>query len=397
MNFDSFDLHPQIAAGVQALGYSTPTPIQRRAIPPILQGQDVLGLAQTGTGKTAAFVLPILQRLVKTPRGCIQALIIAPTRELSDQINTTFETLGRQTRLHSFPIYGGVSIAPQIRKLRSGVEIVVACPGRLLDHIHQRTIRLSNLDVLVLDEADRMLDMGFLPDIREILKHVPTVRQRLMFAATMPDDIRRLAKDVLRRPVTVQVDPPVPPATVSQTLYPVASHLKTALLLQLLRHTETASVLIFTRTKHRAQRLGDQIERAGYPTTSLQGNLSQSQRQAAIRGFRSGSYRVLVATDIAARGIDVSRISHVINYDMPDTTDAYTHRIGRTGRAEKTGDAFSLVTHEDEPIVRSIENVLGTRLERRRLNGFDYQRPAPPERGSSGPGQRQAARGRPER
>jgi ATP-dependent RNA helicase RhlE len=397
MNFDSFDLHPQIAAGVQALGYSTPTPIQRRAIPPILQGQDVLGLAQTGTGKTAAFVLPILQRLVKTPRGCIQALVIAPTRELSDQINTTFETLGRQTRLHSFPIYGGVSIAPQIRKLRSGVEIVVACPGRLLDHIHQRTIRLSNLDVLVLDEADRMLDMGFLPDIREILKHVPTVRQRLMFAATMPDDIRRLAKDVLRRPVTVQVDPPVPPATVSQTLYPVASHLKTALLLQLLRHTETASVLIFTRTKHRAQRLGDQIERAGYPTTSLQGNLSQSQRQAAIRGFRSGSYRVLVATDIAARGIDVSRISHVINYDMPDTTDAYTHRIGRTGRAEKTGDAFSLVTHEDEPIVRSIENVLGTRLERRRLNGFDYQRPAPPERGSSGPGQRQAARGRPER
>jgi ATP-dependent RNA helicase RhlE len=397
MNFDSFDLHPQIAAGVQALGYSTPTPIQRRAIPPILQGQDVLGLAQTGTGKTAAFVLPILQRLVKTPRGCIQALIIAPTRELSDQINTTFETLGRQTRLHSFPIYGGVSIAPQIRKLRSGVEIVVACPGRLLDHIHQRTIRLSNLDVLVLDEADRMLDMGFLPDIREILKHVPTVRQRLMFAATMPDDIRRLAKDVLRRPVTVQVDPPVPPATVSQTLYPVASHLKTALLLQLLRHTETASVLIFTRTKHRAQRLGDQIERAGYPTTSLQGNLSQSQRQAAIRGFRSGSYRVLVATDIAARGIDVSRISHVINYDMPDTTDAYTHRIGRTGRAEKTGDAFSLVTHEDEPIVRSIENVLGTRLERRRLNGFDYQRPAPPERGSSGPGQRQAACGRPER
>ncbi len=380
MSFDSFDLHPQIAAGVQALGYSTPTPIQRRAIPPILQGQDVLGLAQTGTGKTAAFVLPILQRLVKTPRGCIQALVIAPTRELSDQINTTFETLGRQTRLRSFPIYGGVPIAPQIRKLRSGVEIVVACPGRLLDHIRQGTIRLSNLEVLVLDEADRMLDMGFLPDIREILKHVPAVRQRLMFAATMPDDIRRLAKDVLRTPVTVQVNSPAPAATVAQALYPVASHLKTALLLQLLRHTETASVLIFTRTKHRAQRLGDQIERAGYPTTSLQGNLSQNQRQAAIRGFRNGSYRVLVATDIAARGIDVSRISHVINYDMPDTTDAYTHRIGRTGRAEKTGDAFSLVTHEDEAMVRSIENVLGTRLERRRLNGFDYQRPASAER-----------------
>ena len=312
----------------------------------------MLGLAQTGTGKTAAFVLPILQRLVKTTRGCIRALVIAPTRELTDQISTTFETLGGQTHLRSFPIYGGVPIAPQVRKLRSGVEIVVACPGRLLDHIHQGTIRLSTLEVLVLDEADRMLDMGFLPDIREILKHVPAVRQRLMFAATMPDDIRMLAKDVLRTPVTVQVDPPVPVATVAHALYPVASHLKTALLLQLLRHTETASVLIFTRTKHRAQRLGDQIERAGYPATSLQGNLSQNQRQAAIRGFRNGSYRVLVATDIAARGIDVSRISHVINYDMPDTTDAYTHRIGRTGRAEKTGDAFSLVTHEE--IVRDL-------------------------------------------
>ena len=395
MSFDSFDLHPKIAAGVKAVGYSIPTPIQRQAIPLVLQGKDVLGLAQTGTGKTAAFVLPILQRLLKMPRDSIQALVIAPTRELSDQINTTFETLGRQTHLRGFPIYGGVPIAPQIQKLRSGVEIVVACPGRLLDHIHQGTIRLSNLKVLVLDEADRMLDMGFLPDIREILKHVPTVRQRLMFAATMPDDIRRLAKDVLRAPVTVQVHSPAPAATVAQAVYPVASHLKTALLLQLLRHTETVSVLIFTRTKHRAQRLGAQIERAGYPTTSLQGNLSQNQRQAAIRGFRDGSYRVLVATDIAARGIDVSRISHVINYDMPDTMDAYTHRIGRTGRAEKTGDAFSLVTHEDEVLVRSIESLLGTRLERRRLNGFDYQRP--PEIKTDDPGQRHAGHGRPEK
>jgi ATP-dependent RNA helicase RhlE len=397
MSFNSFHLHPQIAAGVQAIGYSTPTPIQRQAIPPVLQGQDVLGLAQTGTGKTAAFVLPILQRLLKTPRGFVRALVVAPTRELSDQIHTTFETLGRQTHLRSVPIYGGVSIAPQIRRLRSGVEIVVACPGRLLDHIRQGTIRLSNVEVLVLDEADRMLDMGFLPDVREIIKHVPAVRQTLMFGATMPDDIRRLAKDVLRTPVTVQVNSPAPAPTVAHTLYPVASHLKTALLLQLLRHTETASVLIFTRTKHRAQRLGDQIERAGYPTTSLQGNLSQNQRQAAIHGFRNGSYRVLVATDIAARGIDVSRISHVINYDMPDTTDAYTHRIGRTGRAEKTGDAFSLVTREDEAMVRSIEHVLGTRLERRKLDGFDYQKSAPSERGKGGPGQRQSVRGRPER
>jgi len=395
MSFDLFNLHPQIVAGVQALGYFTPTPIQRRAIPPILQGQDVLGLAQTGTGKTAAFVLPILQRLVKTPRGCIQALVIAPTRELSDQIHTVFRALGRQTHLRSIPIYGGVPIAPQVQKLRSGVDIVVACPGRLLDHIHQGTIRLSNVEVLVLDEADRMLDMGFLPGIREILKHVPMVRQRLMFAATMPDEIRRLTKEVLRTPVTAQVNSPAPAATVAQAVYPVASHLKTTLLLQLLRHTEAASVLIFTRTKHRAQRLGVQIKRAGYPATSLQGNLSQNQRQVAIRGFRDGSYRVLVATDIAARGIDVSRISHVINYDMPDTTDAYTHRIGRTGRAEKTGDAFSLVTREDEAMVRSIEHVLGTRLERRRLNGFDYQ--SPPDERNNDPGQRQGGRGRPKR
>lgn len=396
MNFDSFDLYPQIVAGVQALGYSTPTPIQRQAIPPALKGQDVLGLAQTGTGKTAAFVLPILQRLVKRPRGRIGALVIAPTRELSDQISKTFEALGRQTRLRSLPIYGGVSMAPQVRDLRSGVEIIVACPGRLLDHIRQGTIRFPNLEILVLDEADRMLDMGFLPDIREIIKHVPTVRQTLMFAATMPDDIRGLTRDVLRAPVTVQVDPSAPAATVAHALYPVASHLKTDLLLQLLRYTETASILIFTRTKHRAQRLGKQLERAGYPTASLQGNLSQNQRQAAIRGFRNGSYRVLVATDIAARGIDVSRISHVINYDMPDTTDAYTHRIGRTGRAEKTGDAFSLVTREDEAVVRNIEFVLGARLERRRLNNFDYQRPALPGRDNGLSGQRQSPRGQPE-
>jgi ATP-dependent RNA helicase RhlE len=397
MSFDSFDLHPKIVAGVQALGYRIPTPIQRQAIPPVLKGQDVLGMAQTGTGKTAAFALPILQRLIKRPRGAIRALVIAPTRELSDQISASFKMLGRETHLRSLPIYGGVSMAPQIRDLRSGVDIVVACPGRLLDHIRRGTIRLSAMEVLVLDEADRMLDMGFLNDIKEILKHVGSVSQRLMFAATMPDDIRLLARDVLRNPVTVQVDSPAPAPTVTQALYPVASHLKTALLLQLLRHTQTASVLIFTRTKHRAERLGQQIEKAGHRTTSLQGNLSQNKRKAAIGGFRNGSYRVLVATDIAARGIDVSRISHVINYDMPDTTDAYTHRIGRTGRADKTGDAFSLVTREDEAIVRSIERVLGSRLERRSLAGFDYQSPEPAAKENRFPGRKQAGRDRPDR
>jgi ATP-dependent RNA helicase RhlE len=377
MSFASFNLHPQIAAGVRTLGYHTPTPIQHRAIPQVLQGQDVMGLAQTGTGKTAAFVLPILERLIKGPRGRIRALVIAPTRELAEQINTAVADLGRHTHLRSITIYGGVGIEPQIQKLRAGVEIVVACPGRLLDHINRGMISLSNLEVLVLDEADRMFDMGFLPDIRKIMKHMPVKRQTLLFSATMPDDIRRLAHDVLQAPVTVEVDPSAPASTVTHALYPVDQHLKTALLLELLRHTDTESVLIFTRTRHRTKRVGQELEKAGYRAASLQGNLSQSKRQAALDGFRDGSYQVLVATDIAARGIDVSSISHVINYDMPDTTDAYTNRIGRTGRAAKTGDAFTFITREDEDMVRSIERVLGEKVERRTLKGFDYKKPAP--------------------
>jgi len=377
VNFESFQLHPNIMAGVKAQGYTTPTPIQRQAIPHVMQGRDVMGLAQTGTGKTAAFVLPILERLLQGPRGRVRALIIAPTRELAEQIHESIKELGRQTKLHSITIYGGVGVNPQIQKLRAGVEVVVACPGRLLDHINQGTIRLSSLEVLILDEADRMFDMGFLPDIRRILKHVPTKRQTLLFSATMPDDIRRLAHDILHDPVTVQVGHTAPVNTVSHALYPVGQHLKTALLLELLRHTDTGSVLIFTRTKHRAKRVAQQLEKAGYKAASLQGNLSQNRRQAALDGFRDGSFQVLVATDIAARGIDVSSISHVINYDIPDTVDAYTHRIGRTGRAAKTGDAFTLITREDEPVVRSIERVLGAKIERRTLKGFDYTKPAP--------------------
>jgi ATP-dependent RNA helicase RhlE len=377
VKFESFQLHPNIMSGVHAQGYTTPTPIQRQAIPHVMQGRDVMGLAQTGTGKTAAFVLPILERLLQGPRGRVRALIIAPTRELAEQIHESIKELGRQTRLHSITIYGGVGVNPQIQKLRTGVEIVVACPGRLLDHINQGTIRLSSLEVLVLDEADRMFDMGFLPDIRRILKHVPTKRQTLLFSATMPDDIRRLAHDILHDPVTVQVGHTAPVNTVSHALYPVGHHLKTALLLDLLRHADTGSVLVFTRTKHRAKRVAEQLERAGYKAASLQGNLSQNRRQAALDGFRDGSFQILVATDIAARGIDVSSISHVINYDIPDTVDAYTHRIGRTGRAAKTGDAFTLITREDEPVVRSIERVLGAKIERRTLKGFDYTKPAP--------------------
>jgi len=377
MSFNSFNLHPQIAAGVKALGYHTPTPIQRQAIPPVLQGNDVMGLAQTGTGKTAAFVLPILERLMKSPRGGIRALVIAPTRELAEQINTAVADLGRRTSMRSVSIYGGVAMRPQIQKLRNGVEIVVACPGRLLDHIDHGTINLKNIEVLVLDEADRMFDMGFLPDIRKIIRHVPPERQTLLFSATMPDDIRLLARDILHAPITVQVDPAAPASTVAHALYPVDQHLKTALLLKLLQNTDTESVLIFTRTKHRAKRLGQQLEKAGYRAASLQGNLSQNRRQAALDGFRDGSFQILVATDIAARGIDVSSISHVINYDMPDTADAYTHRIGRTGRAAKTGDAFTFITREDEETVQSIERILGEKIERRKLNDFEYKMPAP--------------------
>ena len=377
MSFISFNLNQQITAGVKALGYNTPTPIQRESIPAVLQGHDVMALAQTGTGKTAAFVLPILERLMKGPRSGVRALIVAPTRELAEQIHEAIRSMGRQTGIRSATVYGGVKISLQIQKLRAGVDIAVACPGRLLDHISQGTINLSRMEVLVLDEADRMFDMGFLPDIRKIIKHVPAKRQTLLFSATMPDDIRQLANEVLHSPIMVQIGHTAPADTVCHALYPVNQHLKTALLLKLLSQADTGSVLIFTRTKHRAKRVGQQLEKAGHRAASLQGNLSQSRRQEALGGFRDGSYQILVATDIAARGIDVSSISHVINYDMPDTVDAYTHRIGRTCRAAKTGDAFTFVVHEDEDMVRSIERVLGEKVERRTVKGFDYTKPAP--------------------
>jgi ATP-dependent RNA helicase RhlE len=372
MSFETFKLHPSIMAGVRALGYITPTPIQFKSIPPILQGRDVIGLAQTGTGKTAAFVLPILQRLIRSPRGRVNALIISPTRELAEQTCETINDLGQNTRLRGIAIYGGVSINQQIVGLRSGAEIVVACPGRLLDLLWQGTIDLSNVEVLVIDEADRMFDMGFLPDIRNILKCMLQERQTVLFSATMPDDIRRLIHDVLHDPVTVQIGRTVPAITVSHAVYPVKGHLKTALLIELLRHIEAESVLVFTRTKHRAERITQQLKRKGYNVTSLQGNMSQNGRQAALDGFRNGSFKILVATDIAARGIDVLNISHVINYDMPDTTDAYTHRIGRTGRVDKTGDAFTFVTTEDMPMVNALERILNKKIERRTLQGFDY-------------------------
>lgn len=376
MEFNTFDLHHQVAAGITAARYLTPTPIQAQAIPLVMQGHDIVGLAHTGTGKTAAFVLPILHRLMQGERRQVRALVIAPTRELAEQTHEAIGTLGRRTGIKSVTVYGGVGFNPQVDKLKRGAEIVVACPGRLLDHINQGTVDLSHLEVLVLDEADRMFDMGFLPDIRKIIKHVPAKRQTLLFSATMPDNILHLAREILKAPVTVRVNTTGPVSSVSHLLYPVDQHLKTPLLLELLRHTDTESVLIFTRTKHRAKRLGEQLAKAGYQAASLQGNLSQGRRQAVMNGFRNGTFQILVATDVAARGIDVTQISHVINYDMPDTADAYTHRIGRTGRNAKTGDAFTLITSEDEDMVRRLENVLRAKVKRCLVQGFDYKKAA---------------------
>jgi ATP-dependent RNA helicase RhlE len=373
MSFESFNLQPSVMAGVLSLGYITPTPIQEQTIPAIMEGRDMIGLAQTGTGKTAAFAIPILNKLAQGKRGQLRALVISPTRELAEQICDQFTELGKKTGLRNVAIYGGVGKEMQIRKLRNGAEIAVGCPGRLLDHLYAGVLDLSKLEILVIDEADRMFDMGFLPDIKRILECILQPRQTLLFSATMPDDIRRLVKEVLRNPVTVQIGRSAPASSVSHALYPVQQNLKTALLEEILYRTKTDSVLVFVRTKHRVERLAEQLYKGGYNVASLQGNLSQSRRQAALDGFRSGAIKILVATDIAARGIDVSNISHVINYDMPESVDAYTHRIGRTGRVEETGEAFTFVTHEDMTLVRDIEKVLGKPIERRTLEGFDYK------------------------
>jgi ATP-dependent RNA helicase RhlE len=377
LNFNTFLFHPQIAAGITAAGYCTPTPIQTQAIPKIMQGCDIVGLAQTGTGKTAAFVLPILHRLMNGRVRGVRALIIAPTRELAEQIHQDIETLGAKTGLQSVPVYGGVGILRQVQLLKNA-DIVVACPGRLLDHIQRRTVDLSHLEMFVLDEADQMFDMGFLPDIRRILAHLPqTRRQTLLFSATMPKQIQHLAAEILKDPQRVQFAADAPAETVRHTFFPIARHLKTALLLKLLGTERTDAVLIFTRTKHRARQLGGKLARLGYCSTSLQGNLSQAQRQKAMSGFKSGRYRILVATDIAARGIDVSGVSHVINFDMPATPEIYIHRIGRTGRAERNGEAFTFLSDEDVQLVDAIRRTIGGEVAQRTLEDFDYHSPQP--------------------
>ncbi|MFC1521375.1 DEAD/DEAH box helicase [Elusimicrobiota bacterium] len=378
MSFDYFRLHPTLNANLKGLRFINPTPIQKQAIPHVMAHKDVLGLAQTGTGKTAAFGLPILHRLISGPRNKIRALVIAPTRELAEQIHEAFGAMGKGTGLRSATVYGGVGMHKQVNNLRGRCEIVVACPGRLLDHMDRRNADFSKLEILVLDEADQMFDMGFIPDVRKILRKIPDRRQTLLFAATMPPDIRKLTHECLREPVTVQVDHTKPLATVSHALYPVNQHLKAVLLLEILKRTATGSVLVFTRTKHRAKALDKKLNNAGFVAASLQGNLSQSRRKVVMDGFRSGKFDILVATDIASRGIDVSEISHVINYDIPSTPDTYVHRIGRTGRAAKTGDAYTLITREDEEMIRLIEKRMGRNIERRRIESFDYNQAGAP-------------------
>jgi ATP-dependent RNA helicase RhlE len=371
VNFKPFSFHPNINAGISKVGYHTPTQIQSRAIPPILAGSDVLGLAQTGTGKTAAFVLPMLQRLMKGQRGKLRALILAPTRELAEQTHVAIKQLGGQTGLRSISIYGGVSANPQISRLRNGVDIVVACPGRLLDLKNQGAIDLRHIEILVLDEADHMFDMGFLPDVKRIISAIPKNRQTLLFSATMPAKIHELVTKIMDHPVTIEIDIAKPIDAIDHAIYPVDQVQKLDMLLYLLDEHKSDQVLVFTRTKRRASKLAVQLGQAGVSSTSIQGNLSQSKRQAAMNAFRKGKVKVLVATDIAARGIDVMEVSHVINYDVPDTADAYTHRTGRTGRMDQTGTAFSLVTQEDLSMVHSIERTMGKSLERRRVNGFE--------------------------
>ena len=381
MNFEQFNLDSRLMQGIKYAGYETATPIQEAAIPAALRGRDIIGTAQTGTGKTAAFVLPILNKLLEGPRGMPRALIVTPTRELAEQINQVVHALAVGTKLRSATIYGGVGAGNQIKALRAGAEILVACPGRLLDLIQQRHAKMERIEILVLDEGDRMFDMGFLPDVKRIIKAVPAKRQTMLFSATFPAEVEMLAGQALVEPQKIAMGISKPAITVAHALYPVPQHLKSGLLLKLLKQTDTDSVLIFTRTKHRADKLARQIAHAGHRVTSLHSNRTQGQREQALTGFKSGHFPIMVATDIAARGLDIESISHVINFDMPDTADAYIHRIGRTGRAQRTGDAFTLVTPEDNDMIRSLERIMGGPIKRETFTDFDYATPAPPRSG----------------
>lgn len=373
MPFSGFTLHPDLLRGVRELGYTRPTPIQEQAIPPALAGRDLLACAMTGSGKTAAFLLPILHRLIAKPRGTTRALVLTPTRELAAQIDESLRALAVHTPLSGAAVFGGVGMGPQEHAFRTGVDVLIATPGRLLDHFKQPYARLAGLEILVLDEADRMLDMGFLPDIKRVLRHLPARRQTLFFSATMPAPIVALTRELLHNPATINLERKAAPAVgIRQALYPVREELKPALFVELLRRGDIGNVIVFTRTKHRANRLAEYLTGEGIPNAKIHGNRSQAQRTDALDGFKTGRYRCLVATDIVARGIDVEQLEHVVNFDVPHLPEDYIHRVGRTARADATGDAFTFVAPEEEKDLQAIERAIGKRLPRVVVPGFDY-------------------------
>jgi len=373
MPFAKFKLHADLLRGVRELGFTRATPIQEQAIPPALEGKDLLACAMTGSGKTAAFLLPILHRLMGKPRGVTRALVLTPTRELAAQIEEHLRQLAVHTPLSGAAVFGGVGMGPQEHAFRSGVDVIIATPGRLLDHFKQPYAKLSGLEVLVLDEADRMLDMGFLPDIRRVLKHLPTKRQTLFFSATMPGPIQALSRELLKDPASINLERKSAPAVgIRQAIYPVREELKAPLFVELMRRGDIGNVIVFTRTKHRANRLAEHLAKAGVPNAKIHGNRSQAQRTEALEGFKSGRYRCLVATDIVARGIDVEQLEHVVNFDVPHLPEDYIHRVGRTARADATGDAFTFVSPEEEQDLAAIERAVGRRLPRVMVAEFDY-------------------------
>src|SRR5215208_487898 len=375
MPFSHLGLHPDILRGVKELGFTRPTPIQEQAIPPALAGKDVLACAMTGSGKTAAFLLPILNRLMGKKRGVTRALIVTPTRELAAQIEQHLNDLAVHTPISCAAVFGGVGMGPQEHAFRAGVDVIVATPGRLLDHLRHAYASFEHLEVLVLDEADRMLDMGFLPDIKRLLKHLPAKRQTLFFSATMPAPIVELTRGMLHAPATVNLERKAAPAKgITQAVYPVPQELKGELLIELLRRGEIKDAIVFTRTKHRANRVYERLERAGVAVDRIHGNRSQAQRTQALDNFKSGTTHVLVATDIVARGIDVEALGHVVNFDVPLVPEDYIHRVGRTARAELTGEAFTFVSPDEEGELTAIERAVGRRLPRVTLPGFDYAR-----------------------
>jgi len=372
--FSSLKLHPALLSAIREIGFVRPTPIQAEAIPPAVAGRDVLACAQTGSGKTAAFLLPIVHQLIDRPRRTTRALVLTPTRELAAQILEDLNALAVHTPVTGAAVYGGVGMGPQEHAFRSGVDVIIATPGRLLDHFRSAYAKLTGIEYLVLDEADRMLDMGFLPDIRRILRHIPARRQTMLFSATMPPLIAKLAADMLKDPALINQQRQAKPAIgIAQAVYPVAQDLKGPLLVQLLERDILREALVFTRTKHRANRLADLLVRHRLNAARIHGNRSQAQRTEALAGFKAGKYRILVATDIAARGIDVEALSHVVNFDVPAVPEDYIHRVGRTGRAELTGDAFTFVAPEEESDLKAIERAIGKVLPRVTLPDFDYK------------------------